>query len=248
MSNYAPPNSANQALLSASPYTDPAGMTYTANSSIYQAPSGAWVFGAGTLSWSWGLDDSPGILQQFKVDARIQQTTANVLNAFLYGVPTITSFTPASGPAGTSVTISGANFTGATAVKFNGTAAAFTVTSPTAIQATVPAGATTGPLSVTTLGGTATSATSFAVTVALTVSKSSGPLGLGKGTITSNPSGINCGANCSAFYSLNTVVTLTATPDVLSVFNGWTGCDTVSGMTCTVTLSRARAVAANFLP
>ena len=48
MSNYPPPNSANQTLLSASPYTDPQGVTYTANSSIYQAPSGAWVFGAGT--------------------------------------------------------------------------------------------------------------------------------------------------------------------------------------------------------
>ena len=54
------------------------------------------------------------------MDSRIQQTTANVLNAFLYGVPTIASFTPASGPAGTSVTISGTNFSGATAVSFNG--------------------------------------------------------------------------------------------------------------------------------
>src|SRR5207248_1676277 len=98
MSNYPPPDSANQTLLSASPYTDPSGVTYTANSSIYQAPSGAWVFAAGTMSWSWALDDAPGILQQFKVDSRIQQTTANVLNAFLTNVPrggpTITSFAP----------------------------------------------------------------------------------------------------------------------------------------------------------
>src|SRR5207245_2624874 len=54
--------------------------------------------------------------------------------------PTITSFTPASGLAGASVTISGTNFTGATAVKFNGTSATFTVTSATAIQTSVPAG------------------------------------------------------------------------------------------------------------
>jgi hypothetical protein len=258
MSNYPPPNSSNQTLLSASPYADPGGVTYTANSSIYQAPSGAWVFAAGTLAWAWGLDDAPGVLQQFKVDARIQQTTANVLNAFLGGgvppppppppSPTITSFTPASGPVGTSVTISGTNFTGASAVAFNGSAASFTVTSATAIQATVPAGATTGPLSVTTPGGTATSATSFTVTAALTVQKTSGPLGIGAGTVTSSPGGINCGPNCSAAYNLGTIVVLTATPTGVSIFNGWTGCDTATGASCTVTMSKAKTVTAAFLP
>jgi len=72
-------------------------------------------------------------------------------------VLTITGFTPTSGSGGTSVTISGTGFTGATAVSFNGVSASFTVTSPTAIQTTVPTGATTGPLSVTTPGGTVTS-------------------------------------------------------------------------------------------
>src|SRR5205814_3703918 len=77
--------------------------------------------------------------------------------------PTISSFTPGSGPVGTSVTISGTNFTGASAVLFNGTSASFTVSSATAITATVPAGATSGPISVTTPGGTASSAASFTV-------------------------------------------------------------------------------------
>jgi len=65
-------------VLSQSPFTNFGGATMTANSSIYQAPSGAWVFGAGTTSWAWGLtDDGDGF-----VDPRIQQTTANLLNRF----------------------------------------------------------------------------------------------------------------------------------------------------------------------
>jgi hypothetical protein len=484
MPGFPPANTTNQTLLSQSPFTDSGGVTKFANSSIYQAPSGAWVFAAGTMSWSWALDDLPG-LNHFLVDSRIQQATTNVMNAFLNGAPptiagftpasgavgasvtisgtdftgatavafngsaatsfavtspsviqadvpagattgpvsvttpggtaisatnftiapaiksftptggavgasvtvsgtsftgatavafngtaasfsvssdtairatvptgattgpvsvttpggtatsatnftvaptiasftptsgavgasvtisgtsftgvtavafngsaasfsltsdtaiqatvpagattgplsvttpggtaisanpftvapTITSFTPASGPVGTVVTISGTNFTGAATVRFNGVSAStVTVTSATAIQATVPTGATTGPLSVTTAGGTGTSTNNFTVTVALTVSKSSGLLGLGKGTVTSSPSGISCGATCSAHYSMGTVVTLTATPDFLSLFNGWSGCDTTAGTSCTVSISRARTVVARFEP
>src|SRR5262249_46892146 len=79
--------------------------------------------------------------------------------------PTITSFAPASGSAGAGVTINGTNFTGATAVSFGGKVATFTVSNSGTVTTTVPAGATTGPITVTTLDGTATSAASFTVTV-----------------------------------------------------------------------------------
>jgi cytochrome c peroxidase len=79
--------------------------------------------------------------------------------------PGITSFAPTFGGIGTGVTISGTNFTGATAVSFGGRAAAFTVSNSGSIATTVPAGAITGPISVTTLDGTATSV-NFTVTSA----------------------------------------------------------------------------------
>jgi hypothetical protein len=79
--------------------------------------------------------------------------------------PSISSFTPANGPVGTVVTITGSNFSGATAVTFNGMSAAFTINSSTQITATVPANASTGPVRVTTPSGTATGPSNFVVTV-----------------------------------------------------------------------------------
>jgi len=78
--------------------------------------------------------------------------------------PTISSFTPTSGSAGITVTINGSAFTGATAVRFNGETAYFTVNSDAQLTATVPAGATSGPVAVATPAGTGTSSGSFTVT------------------------------------------------------------------------------------
>src|SRR5205823_5584872 len=78
--------------------------------------------------------------------------------------PTLSSFAPTSGPPGTNVILTGSNLTGANAVKFNGTPASFGVNSDTQVTATVPTGASSGPISVTAPGGTATSSASFTVT------------------------------------------------------------------------------------
>jgi hypothetical protein len=74
--------------------------------------------------------------------------------------PTISGITPASGDLGATVTISGTNFgtTGAT-VNFNGVQATITSATPTTIVAEVPLNATTGPVSVITANGTASSQT-----------------------------------------------------------------------------------------
>lgn len=90
--------------------------------------------------------------------------------------PTISSFTPTSGITGSQVTISGSNFTGATSVRFGTRLAAFTIVSATQIKATVPNGAVTGKISVTTAAGTGTSASNFTPTLSITsFTPTSGP-------------------------------------------------------------------------
>jgi hypothetical protein len=81
----------------------------------------------------------------------------------LYFAPASLTFSPAKGKVGAAVTISGKNLKGATAVTFNGVAAAVQADSNTSIKAMVPGGATTGPIAVTTPGGTATSTKDFKV-------------------------------------------------------------------------------------
>jgi len=97
--------------------------------------------------------------------------------------PAVSGFSPTSGSPGTSVTVSGSGFTGASSVTFNGTASTFSVNSDSQVTATVPAGATSGPIAVTTAAGTGTSSGSFTVTAAAaaptitSISPTSGPVG-----------------------------------------------------------------------
>lgn len=80
--------------------------------------------------------------------------------------PSISSFTPSLGVIGSTVVITGSNFTNASAVKFNTTnATAFTVNSDTQITANVPTGATTGNITVTTSGGSSVSTSAFTVVI-----------------------------------------------------------------------------------
>jgi glucose/arabinose dehydrogenase len=95
--------------------------------------------------------------------------------------PVVTKFSPASGGPGKKVTIQGVHLGGATAVTFGGTeAASFTVKSDKKISAIVAVGSTTGPIAVTTPGGTATSSGSFVVPpppVVTDFTPTSGPVG-----------------------------------------------------------------------
>jgi uncharacterized repeat protein (TIGR03803 family) len=77
--------------------------------------------------------------------------------------PTYKSFTPPSGPVGTVVTFNGTGLTQTTKVTIDNISASFTVVSDSEITATVPAGAATGKIVVTTKGGSVISSTNFTV-------------------------------------------------------------------------------------
>jgi uncharacterized repeat protein (TIGR03806 family) len=98
-----------------------------------------------------------------EIDAAAINLLAQWIDSLAPTGPVITSVVPGSGIAGTAVTINGSNFSGATALSFNGTAGSITVVSATKITTTVPAGATTGTITVTGPNGTGSSPGVFIV-------------------------------------------------------------------------------------
>lgn len=81
-------------------------------------------------------------------------------------LPSVSSFTPTSGKVGSSIVITGGGLTGASKVTFGGVkATTFTVNSASQITATVPTGAVTGKIAVTTPQGSATSSGTFTLTL-----------------------------------------------------------------------------------
>ncbi|MDQ2771363.1 MAG: IPT/TIG domain-containing protein [Bacteroidota bacterium] len=145
--------------------------------------------------------------------------------------PVISSFTPTSGAAGTSVVITGTSFTGTTGVAFNGTAApGFVVNSPTQITVPVPAGVVAGPISVTTTLGTGTSSSVFGSDVILigtaaittcsgNIYDSGGPYGTygNNENLTTTLSPGTAGAKVRLTFS---VVDIRGGSDVLRVYDG----------------------------
>ena len=139
-------------------------------------------------------------------------------------MPTVTSVTPNNGPpaGGTSVTITGTNFSGATAVKFGGNAAGlFSVVSATQITATSPAGTGTVDVTVTTPGGTSATgaADQFSYESAPTVTAvnpNTGSPGGGTsvtitGTNFTGATAVSFGGNAAGSFSVVSATQITAT-------------------------------------
>ena len=128
----------------------------------------------------------------------------------------------------------------------SGTSVKLTATAATGSKFTGWAGACTGvTTSYCTVSMTEakTATANFdIITYGLTVNKS------GNGSVVSAPAGISCGTDCTETYNIGTSVTLTATADSGYRFSSWSGCSSVSGLTCTVTMSTAKTVTATFKP
>ncbi|MEI6828149.1 MAG: IPT/TIG domain-containing protein, partial [Desulfuromonadales bacterium] len=124
---------------------------------------------AGNITGTWTLTDSTtGSTYSMVFTGTAASGTVSIAGAISScgsnGPTTITSFSPSSGMAGNLVTINGNNFSPITtnnSVMFNGVPSVVTGVRPGQLFVIVPVGATTGTISVTNLGGTATSGSPF---------------------------------------------------------------------------------------
>lgn len=166
---------------------------------LYSIASGGGTVGHGTLfrinpsggnfsvQYNYGAEGNPASPLLQNTNGVFYGKTVNggtagdgVFYSFNEGLGSFVTFLPRQslGKVGASIGILGQGFTGTTAVSFNGTSATFTVSSKTYLTATVPSGATTGSVSVTTPSGKLTSSQKFRVTpVILSFSPTSGPVG-----------------------------------------------------------------------
>ena len=128
--------------------------------------SGDWVQVGTTARNSTAFSDAglkPTTTYHYRVQAFNDTQSSffsNELAIITVGpAPTVAGFVPMAGPVGTRVTLTGTYFLGATAVRFNGVSTVvFEVVSGTSIEAVVPSGAASGPISVVTPEGMAVSA------------------------------------------------------------------------------------------
>lgn len=174
-------------LLGFSPTSGPVGTNVTVTGTNFTNVSSVAFNGTGA---NFTVNSSTEIVTQVPVNATtgplsVTTATGTATSSTSFTVipnnqPTITSFSPTSGAAGTTVILSGTNLTGATSVEFNGTKAQFSIVSDTNVITQVPANATTGPIRVTTPSGTATTSSSFTmrfVPLVTSVSPGSGRIG-----------------------------------------------------------------------
>jgi hypothetical protein len=155
----------------------------------------------------------------------------------------------AGGPAFT-LTVNGTNLVSGAEVRWNGAARSTTFVSATQVRAAITAADIAAPgtaqVTVVNPGTSPSNALPFTVaapgpTLTLTVTKNGNAPS--KGTVTSNPAGINCGGTCSAAFSSGRSVTLMVKTTGTGVFAGWSGACTGTG-TCTVTMDANKAVTA----
>ncbi len=149
--------------------------TYTEQWALCPASSSSCSAISGATSATFKIPTTSGYVGS---TIRVQETASNgagggaparseATAAVISDLPTITSFTPTSGITGSTVTITGTGLSKATAVHFGSAKATFTADSATQVEATVPNGAPSADISVTTPAGTATSKGLFKPTLSV---------------------------------------------------------------------------------
>ncbi len=130
-------------------------------------------------------------------------------------LPTFVALLPHSGKVGKTIEFLGQGFTGTKSVSFNGTAAKFTVSSDTYLTATVPSGATTGSVTVTTPGGKLASNKTFRVTPQIiSFTPTSGSVGTSvtiKGVSLTQTKKVTFGGVAATDFTVNSDTEVTAT-------------------------------------
>lgn len=217
-------------------------------------PSGAQLNAAGTTGTVIANARSvvPDMIATPAVQALSAQDLADMAAYIATQLPALTPLVPQNTPTPISVASQTTLFTiSYTSIESvvqpqHGTLSAFGATNVTY----TPNPGYTGPDSFTYRGKNA--ARGFVGderTVSITVSATASLLsvtksGSGGGTISG--SGVNCGLECSKALATGSMVTLTATADGVSNFDSWSGCDSVIGNQCTVTVNAAMTVTAAF--
>ena len=224
------------ALLPGSPASDAGGACLSDDQRGVTRPQGAACDlgayeGRGfTLSINGGTPQSTRVANPF---ATPLQLTLSETGGGPLGPGAVVTFTPPATGAGLNVTTPFTRTTDAAGV----------------IRTTVTANEIVGSYSITATVSGVVTPVSFTLTntplVPVLVALAVGRDGTGSGTVSSAPTGINCGLTCIASFDYGTTVTLTATADVGSTFTGWQGAGS-GGATYTRTLTATQAVTATF--
>ncbi|MFN3968628.1 MAG: hypothetical protein ACK4HO_06950, partial [Flavobacterium sp.] len=191
------------------------GNNYGATATIWPATMIAANYGGTTDLWgtTWTAADINNA--NFGVVLSVNSPTATRTASVDYirvtvsytPAPTISNFSPTSAcvDSSQSVVITGNYFNGASAVSFNGVSTSFTVNSNTQITATLPIGATTGVIAVTTPSGTVTSASNFTVNPLPVLAAITGTTSVCIGSTTTLANSTSGGTWSSASLSVATI-------------------------------------------
>jgi len=248
-------NTATYTFAGVKTFTGPA----TGYATFFAGPTGGYTFNGGGSPTTLDLSAAPSAIVTVNGDSLADPGTVTGLTTGTDGFSGIQSFAGGAtilyrlsvgttGDGTGSVTSSPAGIDCGPTCSYNFTSGATVTLTATPSAGSAFAGWSgactgTGQCSIPVTSTTAVSA-SFTLLPSYTLSVAKS--GNGSGTVTSSPTGIDCGAACSHDYASGTSVTLTAAAAAGSAFEGWSGACTGKS-SCTIAVTAAQSVHASFL-